>query len=231
MSDRVIMIGTREIRVEIIRKPIKNVYIRALSPDVLTISAPQKKSEAEITAIIKKHMRRIETMLESRKTLPAFSDREVKFLGTIYPADTISGYSGPVTFDRDRFLFPDISIEKKKIALEHYYKEQVKKKASEVLASVPEDFLRTIGKAPVTFKSRKMKSRLGSCQKANRIVNLNSILARYGQEYLKAIVMHELVHLCISGHQSDFYRLLLTYEPDYHLLRKHLLDLMREDGI
>ncbi len=231
MSDLSIMVNSREIQVEIIRKPIKNVYIRAQSKNSLVVSAPVKKSEADILTVINKNIHRIETMLENRKEIPVFSDREAKFMGNLYMADTIPGYIGTVTFDRDRFLFPDLSTKDKEKALYRFYSRHVKQTANDMLASLSPGFREKIGSSPVVFVSRRMKSRLGSCQPKDRIVNLNSILARYEPKYLHAILMHELVHLRVSGHQKDFYKLLLAYEPDYRFLRKQLLNLIKEDGI
>jgi predicted metal-dependent hydrolase len=72
-----------------------------------------------------------------------------------------------------------------------------------------------------------MKTRLGSCNTPKRKINLNSILARFDIKYLRAVLIHEIVHLKVRNHQKKFYEELLRIEPDYYKLNKELRENIR----
>ncbi len=77
------------------------------------------------------------------------------------------------------------------------------------------------------IRSQLMKTRLGSCNTPKRKINLNSILARFDIKYLRAVLIHEIVHLKVRNHQKKFYEELLRIEPDYYKLNKELRENIR----
>ncbi len=231
MPNDIVRIDWSGIRIKIVRKPIKNVYIRAESGDTLLVSAPLRKSVGSIEELIKKHPTRIKKMLENRKNIPVFSDTEVMYFGKTYIGETGDSKQKKVVFTGDRFIFPALGQAEKEAALEDFYRKETKREAITMMDLFPQEFLDMIGKGNVLFRSRKMKTRLGSCEPRKRHITLNSVLARFDRRYLKAILTHELVHLRIGGHQQDFYELLLSCEPDYRSIRKELDAMMRETGL
>jgi len=72
---------------------------------------------------------------------------------------------------------------------------------------------------------------LGNCNRIKRTIKLNSVLARYEMKYLEAILIHELVHLNVSGHQANFYRLLLKYVPNYRSIKRELVAILKQSEV
>lgn len=68
---------------------------------------------------------------------------------------------------------------------------------------------------PKKFAYRKMKSRWGSCQPATGRICINIVLALYPPECLEYVVVHELCHLLVAGHGSEFKALMSSVMPDW----------------
>ena len=66
----------------------------------------------------------------------------------------------------------------------------------------------------------------GGNLKAKREIRVASLFKDAAPEFLKMIVVHELAHLKVRGHDKAFYQLCAHMEPDYHQyefdLRLHL---------
>ena len=66
----------------------------------------------------------------------------------------------------------------------------------------------------------------GGRLKAKREIRVASLFKDAAPEFLKMIVVHELAHLKVRGHDKAFYQLCAHMEPDYHQyefdLRLHL---------
>ncbi len=62
---------------------------------------------------------------------------------------------------------------------------------------------------------RKMKSRWGSCQPSTGRICINVVLALYPPECLEYVVVHELAHLVVPGHGSEFHKLMDAVMPDW----------------
>ena len=73
------------------------------------------------------------------------------------------------------------------------------------------------------LKIRKMKARWGSLSKSGRLT-LNLDLIKAPKECIEYVVIHELCHVSYRHHDSDFYKLLDRYLPDW-VQRKHKLEL------
>lgn len=62
---------------------------------------------------------------------------------------------------------------------------------------------------------RNMKSRWGSCQPSTGKLCINTRLALYPPECLEFVVVHEMCHLLVPNHGSDFKELLSRIMPDW----------------
>jgi hypothetical protein len=69
---------------------------------------------------------------------------------------------------------------------------------------------------------RKMKSRWGSCQPSTGRICINTALALYPPECLEYVVVHELVHLIVSGHGPEFRAIMDRVMPDWKQRRAKL---------
>ena len=76
--------------------------------------------------------------------------------------------------------------------------------------------------ADITFKTRYMKTRYGSCNSLKRSININIYLIHYDESYLEYVFLHEIAHLVHQNHSLDFYKLLSKLSNNYKQLKKEL---------
>ncbi len=69
---------------------------------------------------------------------------------------------------------------------------------------------------------RDMKTRWGTNAIKRRKITYNLQLIHYHPDIIDAIIVHELAHYFIGGHQADFYALVYRYCPNYKQLAKNL---------
>lgn len=217
-----IQIGRHHVRCQVIYKPIRHTYIRIKDQDLLQISTARHTRIEVLRSLILKNEPKLTRMLESVKAKPIFAFESTWLWGQKVPIQLMGGKKARVVFNRDHLECEGTDKDLMLVALEHFYIREVITRATELMASFQEEMASDIDFSDVILKSQRMKSRLGSCIPQRKIIKLNSILARFSPIYIRAILIHELVHLNVSNHQAGFYRLLLKYEPDYRRLRKEL---------
>ncbi len=103
-------------------------------------------------------------------------------------------------------------------------KPKLKTKELRALKSLVDDYVYKysvlMGAEVEDVKLRKMKTQWGNCQFQKKILTFNSYLYYMSENFIEAIVVHELAHLFISNHSKRFYNLVLRYLPDYRLRMK-----------
>jgi predicted metal-dependent hydrolase len=68
---------------------------------------------------------------------------------------------------------------------------------------------------------RKLKGRWGSCS-SKKLIVLNLFLMQLPWELIDYVLLHELTHTTHMNHGSEFWDLLLSYEPHARVLRKKI---------
>lgn len=101
-------------------------------------------------------------------------------------------------------------------------KEAYKKKLLEVLPQVIQKCERITGLHALEWKLRDMKTRWGSCNIQKKRIWLNIQLAAYPRECLEYVVIHELVHLLVTGHGKEFWAYMDCFFPEWRRVRKEL---------
>lgn len=94
-----------------------------------------------------------------------------------------------------------------------------------VQACVPplvEQWAKILGVKPGKLVYRNMKTRWGSCQPSTGRICINTRLALYPPECLEYVVVHELCHLLVANHGSDFKELMSRVMPDWRERQKRL---------
>ncbi len=202
------------------------MYLR-IKNRMLIITCNRSVKIPQIETFIKSNEAKILKNLE-RKTIGLYSREQFPYFGKNYHVIIEYNTKNQISFSSDlvRVNFKTGDFDEK--YLESFYKEATLKKISELLPQIDAAIKALINIDNVTFKSQLMKSRFGSCIPNKRIIKLNSILARFDEKYLKAVLIHELIHLKVFGHQRDFYRLMDRFIPDYRKLIRELKTLTRK---
>jgi predicted metal-dependent hydrolase len=72
-----------------------------------------------------------------------------------------------------------------------------------------------------TVRLKRMNKRWGSCTRTAKII-LNTELIRAPSQCIDYVIVHELCHLRIHGHNDRFFRLLTACMPDWQLRKRRL---------
>ena len=218
--DRIILSG-RSIPVEIVYKNIRHTYLRIKPDKTIYITTSKRTKFSSIEAIIQSNESKILKTIDkiAEPLLPLMSDH-ILFFGMVYQAVCNPLLKKSWLFDNQIFYYKS---ELTKIdALKAFYAKSVIDQSLQLLEKWRPLLEADIKLDHIIIKSRWMKSQFGSCQSAKKLINMNSILARFDIRYLETILIHELVHLRVQNHGKDFYDLLYKYLPAYDSHRKEL---------
>lgn len=215
------------IPLEVVRKAIKNIYIRVYPPDGrVVVSAPRRMSERQITEfinskrnwIIKQHTR-LNNPEQAREK--EFINGEYHFYeGRKHILKLVKGtkgisvrlYEGSIIMNLDG----DYNRETRKKILEAWYRHAIKTKVE----GFRETWEEKMGLGVSEVRIRKMKTKWGTCNVRDRRIWLNLDLARYPDSILEYIFVHEMVHLLERSHNKRFYSLMDKYLPDWKERKK-----------
>ena len=204
-------INNKLIEVTIIRKNIKNIYIRVKNQKII-VTASFLVSEKYIKELINKSSDSINKMLEKEKR-KIEKESEFYYLGNKYNIVILNNIDKPI-IEEDYIYVKDITYLSKFLYNEsrRVLKERV-------------DYWKNIVSVPkFELKIRKMTRKWGYYNKSKRLVVLNSELIKYEISAIDYVVVHELCHFTHFNHSKEFWSLVKSYIPNYKDYRKVLND-------
>lgn len=214
------------IKVEVVRKDIKNLHLGVYPPNGrVRIAVPMHiDDEAARLAVV-------DRLIWLKKQIAAF-DRQPRLSNP----EAVSGESWYVFGQRFRLLVvptngkPEVktptksrmelhvpSQSKKEIRLallDRWYRKQLRESADPLLAK----WESTIGVQADYLGIKRMKTKWGSCNHKTRRIWLNAELAKKPIECLEYIVVHELVHILEPKHNEKFIKLMDGHLPNWRSL-------------
>ncbi|BDR53925.1 hypothetical protein KIMH_00360 [Bombiscardovia apis] len=183
-------------RVLLVRKRVKNVYLRVKPPDGrVEITAPVRLSQAEIRRFISSRQAWIERA----------QDRIARSAQSLGP-----GSAGPQPANLAEGTTSEERLREAKLIIEQQ------------LPALLDKWVPIVGRGPSAISLRRMTTRWGSCTPATRRIRLNLELAWLDPKFLEYVLVHELTHLRASGHGALFQSLMSSYLPQWRMLRKEL---------
>jgi predicted metal-dependent hydrolase len=218
-----------DMRIEVLRKPIKNLHLSVLPPlGKVRIAAPGHMQLDTIRvfvisrlAWIRSQQRKMQA--QQREAPREYLDRESHYVwGRRYLLQRVEKDAAPaIELKHSKLVLrlrPGTDETRSREILDGWYREQIR-------AVVPE----LIGKwAPVlgvqvgrVFVQR-MKTRWGSCNPASGAIRLNTDLAKKPPACLEYIVVHEMTHLLEPTHNARFSALLELFLPQWQHIRNEL---------
>lgn len=234
--------------ITIIRKKIKNMYLRVHPDGTITVSAPRRASDKVIWDFINSRSDWILTQREkmlSRQKTGQTRGQELKFLTgeTHYfwgqpctlLVEEAAGRSS-VTFmgnpgggkeedTNSRMLgillmrVPQNStLEQRKHLLEEFYRRELKA----VVPHLLEKYVTIVGKAPAEWRIRNMKTKWGTCNVQDKRIWLSLHLAKKHPDCLDYVIVHELTHLHVPNHSKAFWARMDVYYPEWREIKKLL---------
>ena len=217
------------ITVTLYRKNIKNMYLRIKPPKgEVTVSAPLFMPDSDIVEFIKSKkewiLKNQKLIFENKIKAPLkYMNGEKHFLwGEEYTLQLIKNNIKHVLVDEDKKILylqvgPRSTIEKRKKALDEFYRSEMKRAYPEVLDKCS----KIVGKTPSEVKIRNMKN-WGNCRKQDKRITLNLNLAKKDPICLEYVMIHELCHLIEFNHGKKFKKLMDKFCPNWKEIKKVL---------
>lgn len=215
--------------VTIIRKSIKNMHLRVLSPNgEIQITAPNRLPISQIDRFVREKRGWIEARQQQlaerpAATNPAFADGQTVYLwGGSYTLRLEEASRGRSTLRRGQEIVlsvhPEDDTSQRESLLNDFYREAL---SNQIAARLPLWEART-GLHPSAWQIKNMKTRWGTCNTATRKIWLNLQLAKQPPVCLDYVIAHELTHLRYPGHGQDFQAFLTRAMPNWPEVRKTL---------
>lgn len=215
------------IKVEVVRKDIKNLHLGVYPPHGrVRVAAPLVISDEAVRLAVIDKLGWIKRQKAKFAEQPRQSQREMVngeshyFLGRRYrlrvheqDAPTRVAIRGVASLDL--FVHPGSSVEQREAVLQRWYREQLKA----LIPPLLEKWQSALGVQVSAWGIKKMKTKWGSCNTTASRVWLNLELVKTPVQCLEYIVVHELVHLLERHHNERFTALMDGFMPQWRQYR------------
>lgn len=198
----------------VIRKRVRNTTIRIKNGEVV-VTAPASQGDEKTCSVVRKHrdwiMRYVAKAEESRG--------KVMLFGKAYERKDEYAPRAFVRFSGSECVVGGKDEKDREKAILEYYKKAI----APVLAPLFGKWQKETGLYASKTSVTSARSYLGRCEVATKAIKISCRLAAKPVEVADYVVLHELCHLRVTGHQKDFYALVGKYLPDY----KNRIGIMR----
>lgn len=245
VSRRVISTDTIDIdamTVTVIRKPIRNMYLRVQPPNGdIQVTAPARISTGQIVTFvharedwIRAQQHKIQHMQRETRHLVDAVDEDDKRIATgeRLPSETqtetqTNGLPEQTSHSGDGGQQnPDGHLPGSGHADATVWTDEVQRYARHTLEqrlpTLLDHWTRVIGRSPTRITFRIMRSRWGSCTPATGRIRLNLQLGLMEPRFLEYVLVHEMTHLWVGGHGPRFQQLMDRFLPGWRDLRREL---------
>ncbi len=217
-----------DINVDVVLKDIRNVHLSIYPPaGRVRISAPSRMSLDTIRAFaisklpwIRQQQKKLRE--QERETPREYLERESHYVwGKRYLLKIVEEDTVPRVELRRKLILrvrPGTSEKTRHSIVEQWYREQVRAAVPALIA----EWEPKIGVRVQRVFVQRMKTKWGSANPRKASIRLNTDLAKKPRECLEYIVVHEMVHLLESTHNTRFLALMDRLVPLWRTCREQL---------
>ena len=217
------------IPVEVVKKNIKNLHLSVLPPDgKVRVSAPEPLSDDAIAMFVRTKIGWIRKQQEKFELQPRQSERQYVSGETLY------------VWGKQYFLRVEYSYKGNSLVLsgDNAILTVRKESTSKQRETFVNEWYRTLLKAEVekylpkwekitglqssSWQSKYMTTKWGTCNTTTGKIWLNLQLAKKPIECLEYVILHELVHLRVRNHGSEFVAEMNRYMKNWREIRNQL---------
>lgn len=230
MSTETRQISVSGIKVEIVRKSIKNLHLGVYPPNGrVRVAAPMAVNDdavrlAVVTRLPWIRRRQAAFTRQKRQSIRRYVSGESHFVfGRRYRLRVIAGL-GPsgVTITNARSLTlrcaSGSTPEQRERTMLVWYRKILREAARPLV----EKWAGLIGVPAPQWGIRRMKTKWGSCSTASQKIWMNLELAKKPPQSLEYVIVHELSHLIERKHNDRFVKLMDRHLPDWRTIRDEL---------
>lgn len=225
----VAQIDLGDMRIEVLRKDIKNLHLSVLPPHGrVRVAAPRQMNLDTIRVFvisklewIRRQQRKMDA--QQREAPREYLDRESHYVwGRRYLLKRIEEKAAPsVELRHSRLVLqvrPGTDEARSREILEVWYREQIRVAVPSLIAKWEPVMGVKVGRVFV----QRMKTRWGSCNPESQSIRLNTDLAKKPPECLEYIMVHEMAHLLEPTHNPRFRSLMNLFMPQSQHLKDEL---------
>jgi predicted metal-dependent hydrolase len=220
-------IEIRGLKVEVVRKNIKNLHLGVYPPaGRVRVAAPMAVSDEAVRLAVIGRLAWIRRQREKFAKQPRQTAREAVsgeshyVFGRRYRLTVVSTNDRPHVVLRTKTKMelhvpPRMTATERMSVLERWYREELRSAAGALL----EQWQEALGVEAEFWGVKRMKTKWGSCNHHTKRVWLNSELAKKPRACLEYIIVHEIVHLLEPQHGERFVSLMDETLPDWRQRR------------
>lgn len=218
------------IEVRIDRKSIKNLHLYVKPPDgAVSVSAPMNISDDAIERFVRTKVSWVKTQQakyanQLRQTERQYVSGETLYLwGKQYFLQVDYGNKNALVLTGNTAKLTvreESTAEQRDNFVREWYREQLK---AEIARLFPKWEAAT-GLKCDSWQTKYMTSKWGTCNITNRKIWFNLQLSKKPVECLEYIILHELIHLKVKNHNTDFTAMMDKYMPYWREVKKKLND-------
>lgn len=218
-----------DVRVDVIRRDIKNIHLGAYPPHGKVRIAARSWMELDVIRLfainklvwIKRQQKKL--LAQERETPREYLERESHYVwGQRFLLHIVEKDARPSVHMTLKHLIvqvrPRADAEKREEVLADWYRDNLKRALPALLAK----WQPVIGVRAERCYVQHMKTKWGSCNSATANIRLNTELAKKPPECLEYILVHELVHLREPTHNDRFVALMTRLMPHWQDCRDKL---------
>lgn len=240
---RTVNIDGKIIRFNHTRKKVKNINLRVKVDGTVNISSPFNTSLKYVDNFVERNADFIFESLEKFKKLklePKDSildthkmiQRKSFYLqGYAYTVEIVHALNNQVEVDKENRIFKiQSTYPQNDPKLQEIVDKWIKNYALIVFTELCEKFYPQLSEYQISMphiKTRKMKSRWGSCHFTKKTVTFADMLIHIPSACIEYVVVHELAHLVVPNHSKAFYKVVEKVMPDWKERRQLLKDFNR----
>ena len=220
-----------EFEVEVERKKIKNMHLAVYPPDGrVHISVPEHLSDWDISTFLYSKLGWIrkqyeEVIAQHRQDVRDFVTGESHYLfGERYLLQLIPTTDAPridVTAGAmDMYVRPRTTRDDRASLLFTYYRNQLREVLTRLVAKWTE--IMSENNETLQWDIDMILRKWGECHQRQRRITFSLLLARVPVRCIEYVVVHELAHLQVADHSTQFTALLDRYLPDWRPRKQEL---------
>lgn len=210
--------------IKIVRKNIKNVYLKITNNLEIILSVPLNFTELQIQQIlidkqdwIKQQKLKFQTF---KPIIPNKID-EFQYLGSTYKIKIMRSNKRDIFF-QDGYIVVTLKFEDEESIKSELLKQWGYDVAKIYFKELMAKYLPLVDKKVNKITVRKMKTRWGSCNPVKGYINLNIELLKKPLEQIEYVIFHEITHLLYYSHNKSFYEFLSLHMPDWQIRQQKL---------
>ncbi len=216
--------------VEAVKKDIKNIHIGVYPPNGrVRIATPLSTTDESLRLLVisKSHWikkQQAKFTAQERQTKREFVSGETHYLfGKKYLLNVSTIKDKPkIEIKRPKilnlYINKDSEYKIKEKIFDEFYRLELKKQMIPLIKK----WETKIGVTIKELKIRKMKTKWGTCNSKVKRIWLNLELAKKPQHCIEYVLVHEMIHFLVKGHNNKFKELMNLHMPQWGQYKKEL---------